>query len=75
MGTRTLPVYVMHVLVISAITPFLPANIVPTLIAVPVLASLAVTACLLVYVPAARVPGIFSLPPFLAPARTPSDGR
>ncbi len=63
---RTLPVYVLHVLVISALAPLLPAGIVPTLIAAPLLAAVAIAACLGIYSVTARVPGLFTLPPGLA---------
>lgn len=71
-GLRTLPVYVMHVLVISAVAPLLPTNVIPTLFAVPILAAVTITACLLIYTVTGRVPGLYSLPRALAPS---SSGR
>lgn len=70
LGARTLPVYVMHVLVISVLAPLLP-QVVPTAVAAVALALTAILVSLAVYAVGRRVPGLFSLPPWFAPQRRP----
>jgi len=69
LGARTLPVYVLHVLVISALTPLIPVAILPTAAVAAVVAVVAIAVSLVVHVALGRVPGVFTLPPGLRPAR------
>jgi len=67
LGARTLPVYVLHVLVISALAPLIPVGVLPTAVVAAGLAAAAIAAALGVYAAIGRVPGVFSLPPGIPP--------
>ena len=75
LGARTLPVYVLHVLVISALAPLIPATVVPTAVAAVGLTILAIAVALGVHAVLRGVPGVFSLPPGLRPAPQPPAER
>jgi fucose 4-O-acetylase-like acetyltransferase len=67
LGARTLPVYVLHVLVISALAPLIPVAALPTAAVAVWLAAVAIAVALALYAAVGRVPGLFSLPPGIPP--------
>ncbi|KJL40348.1 Inner membrane protein YcfT [Microbacterium trichothecenolyticum] len=67
LGARTLPVYVLHVLVISALAPLIPVAALPTAAVAVGLAAVAIAVALALYAAVGRVPGLFSLPPGIPP--------
>jgi uncharacterized membrane protein YcfT len=62
LGSRTLPLYVTHPLLLAAMCWKLPINAVSVWIAVPLLSAAAVAAGLGLHALVGRVPGVFSLP-------------
>lgn len=67
LGTKTLPIYLVHYMPVAGIAALLATLTTPPLgasVAVPILAAIAICISLLVYAALRRVPGVFDLPKF-----------